>query len=96
MPQLTIDVPETLMPLLTRRAEGWRETPEEFIVTYLSEALEHEERQTDQGMASQEQERLEDILEERDKGPFVPIPEDLVERVMAKVRARLQSQSTHA
>ncbi len=96
MPQLTIDVPETLMPLLTRKAEGWRETPEKFIVTYLSVTLEHDERDPAESMSSADQERLEDILEERDKGPFVPIPEDLVERVMTKVRARLQSQSTHA
>lgn len=45
MPQLTIDVPERLMPLLTRKAEGWRETPGEFIVSYLSVTLEHYEDQ---------------------------------------------------
>lgn len=98
MPQLTIDVPETLMPLLTRRAEGWRETPEEFIVSYLSVTLEHDDRDPTLDMTSEEQERLEDILEERDKGPFIEI-EDMdafEERVMAKARARLKQPTTHA
>jgi hypothetical protein len=95
MPQFTIDVPETLMPLLTRKAEGWRETPEEFIVNYLSVNLEHDDRDPTEGMRSEAQERVEDILEERDKGPFVPVPDDLVERVMEKAMARVQRQKTH-
>ena len=95
MPQLTIDVPETLMPLLTRKAEGARETPEEFIVSYLSVNLEHDGHDSAQGMMSAERERLEDILEERDKGPFVPVPEDLVERVMEKAMARIHGRKAH-
>ncbi len=95
MPQLTIDVPETLMPLLTRQAEIVRETPEEFIVSYLSVNLEHDGHETAQGMTSEEQERLEDLLEERDKGPFVPVPDDLVERVMEKAMARVHARTAH-
>ncbi len=95
MPQLIIDVPETLMPLLTRKAEFVRETPEEFIVSYLSVNLEHESRDPAQGMTSAEQERLEDILEERDKGPFVPVPADLVDRVMEKAMARIHCRKAH-
>lgn len=95
MPQLTIDVPETLMPLLTRKAEIGRETPEEFIVSYLSVNLEHDRIDSVQGMTSAEQQSLEDILEERDKGPFVPVPEDLVERVMKKAMARVHARTAH-
>lgn len=97
MPQLTIDVPETLMPLLTRRAEGWRETPEKFIVTYLSVTLEHHDEDPAPPMTSEAQERLEDILEERDKGPFIVIDDlDALEaRVMARVKTRLE-QMAHA
>jgi len=95
MPQLIIDVPETLMPLLTRKAEVVRETPEEFIVSYLSVNLEHDGHEAAQSMTSEEQERLEDILEERDKGPFVSVPEDLVERVMEKAMARIHGRKAH-
>lgn len=95
MPQLTIDVPETLMPLLARKAEGWHETLEKFIVSYLSVSLEHDGHETPQGMTSEEQERLEDLLEERDKGPFVPVPDDLVERVMEKAMARVHARTAH-
>lgn len=95
MPQLTIDVPETLMPLLTRKAEVLRETPEEFIVSYLSVNLEANGHEPAQGMTSEEQERLEDILEERDKGPFVPVPDDLVEKVMEKALARIYARKAH-
>lgn len=91
MPQLTIDVPETLMPLLTRKAEGWHETPEEFIVSYLSVTLEHHEDDPAPAMDSEAQERLEEILEERDKGPFVPLPRDWKEQVMAKARLHVQN-----
>lgn len=98
MPQLTIDVPETLMPLLTRRAEGWRETPEEFIVSYLSVTLEQDDREPAEGMSPEAQKRLEDILEERDKGPFIEIgdPDAFKERVMAKVKARLERIASYA
>ncbi len=97
MPQLTIDVPETLMPLLTRKAEGWRETPEEFIVNYLSVTLEHDDRDPTQGMRSEAQERLEDILEERDKGPFITITDMAAfrEGIRARVMERVQ-QNHHA
>ncbi len=97
MPQLIIDVPETLMPLLTRKAEVVRETPEEFIVSYLSVNLEHDGYDSAQSMVAAEQERLEDILEERDKGPFITITDTkaLKERVMARALARIQRESRH-
>ena len=43
-------------------------------------------------------EALEEILEERDKGPFIPITDmnAFRETVMAKVRERLQQKSSHA
>jgi hypothetical protein len=95
MPQITIDVPETLMPLLTRKAEIVQETPEEFIVSHLVVTLEDDDGETAQGMTREEQERLEDILVERDKGPFVPVPDDLVERVMEQAMTRIQGRKTH-
>jgi hypothetical protein len=94
MPQFTIDVPETIMPLLSERASGWKQSPEDFIVTYLGFALRYD------GGLIQEQtnpanEHLEDILEERDKGPFAPVPHDLVERVMEKAMERVRQRQAH-
>jgi len=98
MPQLTIDVPDTLMPLLTPMAEAYGETPEEFIVHHLSMTLENPNEDVAVFMASEDQGRLEDILEKRDKGPFITITDmkALKEEVMAKVRERLQQKSSHA
>lgn len=95
MPLLTIDVPETLMPVLARSAERLQETPEEFIVSHLSVTLENDDRGFGRRMTFEEQERLEDILEERDKGPFVPVPDDLVERVMEQAMARINVRKAH-
>jgi len=95
MPRITIDVPETLMPLLTRQAEIVQETPEEYIVSCLSVSLENGDREPAQGMTRAEQERLEDVLEERDKGPFVSVPHDLVERVMEQAMARIHRKNAH-
>ncbi|MFN0076213.1 MAG: hypothetical protein ACKVY0_07045 [Prosthecobacter sp.] len=91
MPQLTIDLPETIMPALTRKAEGWQQTPESFLSSYVVLCLENDE----QPAADPAREALEDILEERDKGPFVPVPDDLVERVMRKAMARIQQREAH-
>ncbi|WP_395746331.1 hypothetical protein [Prosthecobacter sp.] len=55
MPQVIIDVPETLM-----------------------------------------KERLEEILEGRDKGPFVRVPDDLVERVMEQAVAGIREREAHS
>lgn len=91
MPQLTIDLPETIMPALTRKAEGWQQTPESFLASYVVLCLENDE----QPPADPAREALEGILEERDKGPFVPVPDDLVERVMQKAMARIQQREAH-
>ncbi|MGV3659595.1 MAG: hypothetical protein ACO1TE_05405 [Prosthecobacter sp.] len=64
MPLLTIDVPETLMPLLTSKAEACGETLEQFIVTYLSSTLEYLNDDVAVLIGIPE-------LEKRDKGPIV-------------------------
>lgn len=91
MPKLTIDLPDAIMPVLTRKAEGWQQTPEGFLSSYVVLCLENDE----QPAAGPAREALEDILEERDKGPFVPVPEDLVERVMEKAMARVLDLKAH-
>jgi hypothetical protein len=94
MPQFTIDLPETIIPALTRKAEGWQQTPEGFLSSYVVLCLENDEQQP----ADPARERLEDILEERDKGPFIEIKDmnALRERVMARVAERLKNNVTHA
>jgi hypothetical protein len=42
-----------------------------------------------------DQSQLEDILEERDKGPFIPVPHDLVDRVMERAMARIRQRQAH-
>ena len=69
MPKLTIDLPDAIMPALTRKAEGWKQTPEGFLSSYVMLCLENDE----QPSADPARVALEDILEERDKGPFVTI-----------------------
>ncbi len=94
MPQLTIDLPDTIMPALTRKAEGWQQTPESFLSSYVVLCLENDE----QPAADPARETLEDILEERDRGPFVEITDmnALRERVMARVAERLRKNVAHA
>lgn len=56
-----------------------------------------EEESEDQS-ANLQREALEDILEARDKGPFIPLPSDWKEQVLEKARQRLIQQkflSTH-
>ena len=86
MPRLTIELPEEIMPVLARKAEGWSQTPEGFLSDYVVLCLEKDDPPADPA-----REALEDILEERDKGPFITITdsEALKERVMAKALARV-------
>lgn len=89
MPEFTIHLPETLVPLLNRKAREKNETPESYLSSFFAVSLE-DEQETD--LARQQ---LEDILEERDKGPFVPVPHDLVERVMEKAMERVRQRQAH-
>ncbi len=69
MPQFTIDLPEAVMPALARKAQGWNKSPEGFLSSYLVTFLETD----DEVPVDARREALEDILEERDKGPFITI-----------------------
>lgn len=94
MPKLTIDLPDSVMPYLTQKAEGWKQTPEGFLSTYVLHALEHEE-ESEHEYADPSQKALEDILEERMKGPFIEITDlrAMKERVMAKAMALVQQRT---
>ncbi len=96
MPQFTIDLPDDLMPVLNRRAQAWNRSIERFLSDYIVMCLENEEA-APAVPADAAREALEDILEERDKGPFVVI-DDLDafrEGIMAKVRARVERAAAH-
>jgi hypothetical protein len=96
MPQFTIDLPDELMPVLTRKAQAWNRSIERFLSDYIVMCLENEE-EAPAVPADAAREALEDILEERDKGPFVVI-DDLDayrEGILAKVRARIQGGAAH-
>ncbi len=93
--QLTIDLPDTIMPLLARKAEGGRQTPESFVSSYVVLCLENDE----QPPIDPAREALEDLLEERDKGPFVPLPKDWRQQVMTKAREhvrKVRAAASHA
>lgn len=89
MPEFTIHLPETLVPLLNRKAKEKNETPESYLSSFFAVSLKDEQ---ESDLARQQ---LEDILEERDKGPFVPVPHDLVERVMEKAMERVRQRQAH-
>ena len=91
MPQFTIDLPEAVMPALARKAQWWNKSPEGFLSSYLVTFLETDA----EAPVDARREALEDNLEERDKGPFVPVPDDLVERVMEKAMARIHGRKVH-
>ncbi len=93
MPQLTIDFPEAAMPWLTRQAENENTTPERYLISHVLYSMEREENEPTNSDPGQKQ--LEDILEERDKGPFMPVPHDLVDRVMGKAMARVRQREAH-
>lgn len=90
MPQFTIELPEEVMPALVRRAEGWHQTPESFLSSYVVLCLENEE----QPAADSSRQALEDILEERDKGPFITIADMKAyrESIRARVMERVQQR----
>jgi predicted transcriptional regulator len=93
MPQFTIEVPDELMPVLARKAQAWNRSAERFLVDYIAMCLENEE----EAPADMRREALEDILEERDKGPFITVTDMKAfrEGVRARVMERVQ-QRHHA
>jgi len=93
MPQLTIDLPEAAMPWLTRQAENENTTPEKYLTAHVLFSMAQEENVTIDSDSAHKQ--LEDILEERDKGHFVPVPHDLVDRVMGKAMERVRQRQAH-
>lgn len=93
MPQLTLNLPDALMPYVNRKASEGYETPENYVIALL-EMNQWQDAHPD-FLAGADQGALEDILEERDKGPFIPVPENLTDIVMEKVRQRLLNRDLH-
>lgn len=94
MPQLTIDLPEAAMPWLARQAEIENTTPERYLTSHVLYSMKQDESCV-QECADTAQKQLEDLLEERDKGPFVPVPHDLVDRVMMEAMERVRQRQAH-
>lgn len=94
MPQLTIDLPEAAMPWLTRQAENENTTPERYLTSHVLYSMKQDESCV-QECTDPTNKQLEDLLEERDKGPFVPVPHDLVDRVMMKAMERVRQRQAH-
>jgi hypothetical protein len=96
MPQLTIDLPEAAMPWLTRQAENENTTPESYLVSYVVTRSQIQEEE-EPAYTDPAQKQLEDMLLERDQGPFIRITDSkaLKERVMARALARIKQTTTH-
>ena len=60
MPEFTIHLSETLVPLLNRKAMENNESPESYLASFFAVSLEDEQE------ADPAQQQLEVILEERD------------------------------
>jgi hypothetical protein len=93
MPEFTIHLPETLVPLLNRKAKEKNESPESCLASIVAVSLGDEQE------AAPALQQLEDLLEERDKGPFVPLPQDWRQQVMARAREHVRkarSAKSHA
>lgn len=86
MPEFTIHLPETLVPLLNRKAKEKNETPESYLSSFFAVSLK-DEQETDPA-----RQQLEDILEERDKGPFITITDMKAyrESIRARVTERVE------
>ncbi|TDU66126.1 hypothetical protein EI77_03863 [Prosthecobacter fusiformis] len=95
MPQLTINLPDDLMTFVNRKTSEGYESPENYVLSLL-EINQWQEEHAEESFADPQRQALEDILEERDKGPFIPVSENLTEIVMEKVRQRLLVQGRHA
>lgn len=85
MPQLTIDFPESVMPRLTRQAENENTTPESYLISRVLDSMKQDESCV-QECTDLAKKQLEDILEERDKGPFFKITD------LAAYRQNLRSR----
>lgn len=91
MSQITLNIPERLDAYIAvKMGEGYP-SPESVILA----AVEIAQRQEDEevkvslpGMTSGQREALEGTLEDRINGPFVPLGDDFVERVMSKAVSR--------
>lgn len=78
------------MPVLTRKAQAWNRSVERFLADYIVMCLENEEK----APVDMRREALEDILEERDKGPFITVTDITTfrEGVRARVMQRVRRQ----
>lgn len=90
MPQLTLNLPDALMPYVNRKASEGYETAENYVIALL-EMNQWQDAHPD-FLAGADQGALEDILEERDKGPFIPLPDDWKEQVLEKARLRVKQE----
>lgn len=91
MPELTIHLPDDLMAFVNRKGSEGFESPENFVLT-LVEMSQLEEEVERENSAHPQREALEDILEARDKGPFISVPDNWTEIIMEKVKQRLREQ----
>ena len=81
---------------IIQNLHGLSEEDLEQVADFVNRLGQEAEEDPEDHSADLQRESLEDILEARDKGPFIPVPDNLTEIVMEKVRQRLSAQGHHA
>jgi len=90
MTKITVTLPARLERYLERKAREGYESPENFVLALVESCELQESRATDalELMETPARSALEDLLEERSRGPFVPLREGWKERVLKKATSR--------
>ena len=97
MSQITIRVPARLEPFIAARVQEGFESVENYLLTLVEEEQMQEARANDilDGLSVGQRSNLDDVLLEREKGPFEPI-DPFAEGYWNGIKAegRIQAQSS--
>ena len=90
MAKITVTLPARLERYLQRKAREGYESPENFVLALVESCELQESRATDalELMDQPALTALDDVLERRAQGPFVPLREGWKQRVLEKALSR--------
>jgi hypothetical protein len=91
MTQITVKLPVRLQSYLDRKVQEGFDSAESFVLALVESCELQESRATDilERMETPARTALEDILEQRSKGPFIPLREGWKQRVLKKALERV-------
>jgi len=90
MTKITVTLPARLERYLQRKAREGYESPESFVLALVESCELQENRASDalELMGAPSRSALEDVLEKRSQGPFIPLREGWKQRVLEKALSR--------